>query len=463
MAVHALIGGLISRAMGGEFGAGAAGAGAATLIMETFGKELESSDALRNLSEKDRKALMQLVSGAIGGVVAGATSGSGTAAAAGGATSQMAEQFNRQLHQEETSLIAKLAKDKARQICGSDTACISQKTTEWSDLLERTAKGMVDDGENAKNMAYLQALLQTGSIPNSEGSRGGIEAYLKNLQTAQDMLVPYMGKAITVNGVAATADGAIQTYFSATPAQRTDPTGNYLLNVQPPAPIVPGVELRDQNRLEQFATPNGSAQPVYPVEEWLIGGQVAGKLAGTIGRLLESVDVAMLGRVTASPGGNISAQQITQEGLVLRMSTADRALLSQIGNLPSSALQGDLREYVANNYFVRNGFTPMYGKCGSGNCFDGVYVKGNTVYINEVKPLNANGSIQLSGQSGSLPTQMTDAWVDNAISRLAKSGNPDAVRTAEILLQAKKDNTLVKIVTGVDSKGITAVKLSRGK
>ncbi|MGA4116129.1 hemagglutinin repeat-containing protein [Ralstonia nicotianae] len=463
VAVHALVGGLISRAMGGEFGAGAAGAGAATLIMETFGKELESSDALRNLSEKDRKALMQLVSGAIGGVVAGATSGSGTAAAAGGATSQMAEQFNRQLHQEETSLIAKLAKDKARQICGSDTACISQKTTEWSDLLERTAKGMVDDGENAKNMAYLQALLQTGSIPNSEGSRGGIEAYLKNLQTAQDMLVPYMGKAIIVNGVAATADGAIQTYFSATPAQRTDPTGNYLLNVQPPAPIVPGVELRDQNRLEQFATPNGSAQPVYPVEEWLIGGQVAGKLAGTIGRLLESVDVAMLGRVTASPGGNISAQQITQEGLVLRMSTADRALLSQIGNLPSSALQGDLREYVANNYFVRNGFTPMYGKCGSGNCFDGVYVKGNTVYINEVKPLNANGSIQLSGQSGSLPTQMTDAWVDNAISRLAKSGNPDAVRTAEILLQAKKDNTLVKIVTGVDSKGITAVKLSGGK
>ncbi len=463
VAVHALIGGLISRAMGGEFVAGAAGAGAATLVMETFGKELESSDALRNLSEKDRKALMQLVSGAIGGVVAGATSGSGTAAAAGGATSQMAEQFNRQSHQEETSLIAKLAKDKARQICGSDTACISQKTTEWSDLLERTAKGMVDDGENAKNMAYLQALLQTGSIPNSEGSRGGIEAYLKNLQTAQDMLVPYMGKAIIVNGVAATADGAIQTYFSATPAQRTDPTGNYLLNVQPPAPIVPGVELRDQNRLEQFATPNGSAQPVYPVEEWLIGGQVAGKLAGTIGRLLESVDVAMLGRVTASPGGNISAQQITQEGLVLRMSTADRALLSQIGNLPSSALQGDLREYVANNYFVRNGFTPMYGKCGSGNCFDGVYVKGNTVYINEVKPLNANGSIQLSGQSGSLPTQMTDAWVDNAISRLAKSGNPDAVRTAEILLQAKKDNTLVKIVTGVDSKGITAVKLSGGK
>ncbi|MGA4235147.1 hemagglutinin repeat-containing protein, partial [Ralstonia nicotianae] len=463
VAVHALVGGLISRAMGGEFVAGAAGAGAATLIMETFGKELESSDALRNLSEKDRKALMQLVSGAIGGVVAGATSGSGTAAAAGGATSQMAEQFNRQLHQEETSLIAKLAKDKARQICGSDTACISQKTTEWSDLLERTAKGMVDDGENAKNMAYLQALLQTGSIPNSEGSRGGIEAYLKNLQTAQDMLVPYMGKAIIVNGVAATADGAVQTYFSATPAQRADPNGNYLLNVQPPAPIVPGMELRDQNRLEQFATPNGSAQPVYPVEEWLIGGQVAGKLAGTIGRLLESVDVAMLGRVTASPGGNISAQQITQEGLALRMSTADRALLSQIGNLPSSALQGDLREYVANNYFVRNGFTPMYGKCGSGNCFDGVYVKGDAVYINEVKPLNANGSIQLSGQSGSLPTQMTDAWVDNAISRLAKSGNPDAVRTAEILLQAKKDNTLVKIVTGVDSKGITAVKLSGGK
>ncbi|WP_248114587.1 hypothetical protein, partial [Ralstonia pseudosolanacearum] len=276
---------------------------------------------------------------------------------------------------------------------------------------------------------------------------------------AQDMLVPYMGKAIIVNGVAATADGAVQTYFSATPAQRADPNGNYLLNVQPPAPIVPGMELRDQNRLEQFATPNGSAQPVYPVEEWLIGGQVAGKLAGTIGRLLESVDVAMLGRVTASPGGNISAQQITQEGLALRMSTADRALLSQIGNLPSSALQGDLREYVANNYFVRNGFTPMYGKCGSGNCFDGVYVKGDAVYINEVKPLNANGSIQLSGQSGSLPTQMTDEWVESAVRRLRSSGDPSAIKTADIIVAAKARNQLIKIVTGVNSQGITAVKL----
>nr|WP_275761232.1 hemagglutinin repeat-containing protein [Ralstonia pseudosolanacearum] len=463
VAVHALVGGLISRAMGGEFAAGAAGAGAATLIMETLGKELEGSDALRQLSEKDRKALMQLVSGAIGGIVAGAASGSGSAAAAAGATSQMAEQFNRQLHPAETDLIKKLAQDKARQDCGGNAACIDQATIYWSDMLERTAKGLVDDQENAKNMAYLQAVLQTANIPNSEGARGGIDAYIKNLQAAQDMLAPYMGKTITVNGVVVTADGSAQTYFRATEAQRADSYANYVLGMQPPPSVVAGVQMRDQNRLEHLATPNGSAQPVYPVEEWLIGGQVAGKVLGTAGRLLDSLDVAILGRVTASSGGNISAQQVTREGLSLPVSAADRALLSQIDNLPSTALQGDLREYVANNYFVRNGFTPMEGKCGSGNCFDGVYVKGNSVYINEVKPLNANGSIQLSGPSGNLPTQMTDAWVDNAINRLANSGNPDAVRTAEILFKAKKDGTLVKIVTGVDGKGITAVKLSGGK
>nr|CUV43094.1 protein of unknown function [Ralstonia solanacearum] len=48
MAVHALIGGLISRAMGGEFVAGAAGAGAAALVLETFRKGLGNVAVLRH-------------------------------------------------------------------------------------------------------------------------------------------------------------------------------------------------------------------------------------------------------------------------------------------------------------------------------------------------------------------------------------------------------------------------------
>ncbi|MHA6829473.1 deaminase domain-containing protein, partial [Ralstonia pseudosolanacearum] len=161
VAVHALVGGLISRAMGGEFVAGAAGAGAATLIMETFGKELESSDALRNLSEKDRKALMQLVSGAIGGVVAGATSGSGTAAAAGGATSQMAEQFNRQLHPDEQKWIRDHAKEFARQQRISEEQAIERLSQQAAKQVDYLWRAQLSDGDDETAKAFLGGSKQT--------------------------------------------------------------------------------------------------------------------------------------------------------------------------------------------------------------------------------------------------------------------------------------------------------------
>ena len=99
----------------------------------------------------------------------------------------------------------------------------------------------------------------------------------------------------------------------------------------------------------------------------------------------------------------------------------------------------------------------MEGKCGS-NCFDGVYIKGDKVYINEVKPLNSDGTIKLSGPSGAMDTQMTDAWIDSAINRLEK-GSAEQMATAVKIRSAIDNNALVKIVTGVDTKGMTIVKL----
>lgn len=130
--------------------------------------------------------------------------------------------------------------------------------------------------------------------------------------------------------------------------------------------------------------------------------------------------MALAGKVGAAAKGNIGAQQITEAGIPVRLSAVERGTLSTIDTLPNTALQGEAREYIANSYFMRNGFTPLEGKCGSGNCFDGVYVKGNTVYVNEVKPLNANGSIKLSGPPGAMDTQMTDKWIESAIDRLKK-------------------------------------------
>ncbi|WP_197387260.1 hemagglutinin repeat-containing protein [Ralstonia pseudosolanacearum] len=451
MGLHAVVAGAGAALGGGNVAGAVAGTVAGDMASNAVSKTL--GDTL------GANLVANLAAGAAGAAAGGALGGSaGAWSGANGALS--ADLYNRQLHPEETRLIKKLAQEKAQQICGGDATCVSNATVVWSDLLERTAKGLVDDQENAKNMAYLQALLQTANIPNSEGARGGIDAYIKGLQTAQDMLAPYMGKTITsANGTESMADGSAQTYFSATQAQRADSYANYVLGVQSPAPVAPGVDMRDQNRLERLATPNGSAQPVYTAEELLIGGPLAGKLLGTAGRVLESLDVSILGRATASSGGNISAQQITKEGLSLPVSAADRALLSQIGNLPSTALQGELREYVANNYFVRNGFTSLDGKCGSGNCFDGVYVKGNTVYINEVKPLNADGSIKLNGpSSGGLPTQMTDAWIQDALGRLMNGTQEQQVVAAQIQ-KAINSGTLVKTVTGVNSSGMTAIRI----
>lgn len=144
--------------------------------------------------------------------------------------------------------------------------------------------------------------------------------------------------------------------------------------------------------------------------------------------------------------------------MTLPLSSADRALLSQIDGLPNTTMQGNVREFVVNNYFARNGYTQLEGKCAS-NCFDGVYIKGDTVYINEIKPLNANGSIKLSGPSGSMETQMTEEWVNSAINRLRNTGDPAAIRTADAIQAAKGNQKLVKLVTGVNGDGATIVKL----
>ncbi|WP_247423038.1 hemagglutinin repeat-containing protein [Ralstonia pseudosolanacearum] len=171
VAVHALVGGLISRAMGGEFAAGAVGAGVATLVMETLGKELDNSDALRKLSPGDRKALMQLVSGAVGGIVAGVASGSSSAAAAAGATSQMAEQFNREQHEDknpakdEKKVLAKLQEGKSpeEQQQLADAACaLIHCAAGLSDNDPDKAALKASEQRGAQNLAQQQQLKATG-------------------------------------------------------------------------------------------------------------------------------------------------------------------------------------------------------------------------------------------------------------------------------------------------------------
>lgn len=142
-------------------------------------------------------------------------------------------------------VVEQLAKEKEKAVCRGDSSCVAKATTYWTDMLERAAKGMVDDTANKENMAYLQTLIQTANNPTSEGAMGGLSSYLTNLQTAQDMLSQYMGKPILVRGSPMISDGSAQTYFSATPAQRSDQYLNSVLGSLPGS-IVPGASQRDQ-------------------------------------------------------------------------------------------------------------------------------------------------------------------------------------------------------------------------
>ena len=146
------------------------------------------------------------------------------------------------------------------------------------------------------------------------------------------------------------------------------------------------------------------------------------------------------------------------------LNAAEKTQLSTLNTLSSTAEQGVLREQVTNGYFARNGFTQLEGKCGSNNCFDGVFVKGDTVYVVETKPLQVNGSIKLNGSEGDLPTQMTPEWVKSRSDALAQTGDPVKQQTATLIEQARNNlngKTLVKIVAGVNENGVTLVKLMK--
>jgi filamentous hemagglutinin len=118
-----------------------------------------------------------------------------------------------------------------------------------------------------------------------------------------------------------------------------------------------------------------------------------------------------------------------------------------------------VRETVSNSYFERNGFKSMDGKCGS-NCFDGVYIKGDQVIVNEVKPLNADGSIKLSpAQPSGLPTQGTLDWVKDRAQALIDTKDPAKVEVGKLIQEADRAGKLTTTISGVNSNGMVIVKV----
>jgi hypothetical protein len=117
--------------------------------------------------------------------------------------------------------------------------------------------------------------------------------FFNDLQAAQRLLNADVGRPILDsrgNALLGT-DGQPQTFFGTTAEQRANPYGNTLLG-QMPTSIIPGKDNRDTDRLEVLNARNGSAIPIYPVEELVLGGAVGNRVTAALGRAAGAVDDA---------------------------------------------------------------------------------------------------------------------------------------------------------------------------
>ncbi|WP_329956603.1 beta strand repeat-containing protein [Collimonas humicola] len=109
--VHGLIGGLMAKAIGGNFGTGAAGSAAAILAVETFGQQLLD---IKDMTPDEKNALVQLVGLTVGKAVAQAAGGTPADGNAAGVTAKLATQFNYLSHTEAALFKKKLDSCESR-------------------------------------------------------------------------------------------------------------------------------------------------------------------------------------------------------------------------------------------------------------------------------------------------------------------------------------------------------------
>jgi filamentous hemagglutinin len=279
VALHT-VSGALSGGIGGALGAVTVASSAQLLTDLQFKTELAFVES--GMTPVAARALAQgfaeATSIAVGSVVGGTT---------GASAALTTDTNNRQEAIAEISLIRKLAEDKAKQMCRGSSDCVTKMTLLWADALERESKGQVDAAEAAKNIAYLNKLMQASQDPNSEGARGGLTAYQAMQSTAKSILAPYAGQPILVNGKPSTVKGSVLTYFGATQAQFNDPYANESLGGVP-EPVFWGVGSRDADRVVNFAAQNGAANAIYPMEEVFLGGALTNRVIGSLGKFFGS-------------------------------------------------------------------------------------------------------------------------------------------------------------------------------
>ncbi len=444
VALHTLAGALTGGGIDGALGAGAVARAAPLLneLQDSITKTLKDGGASDTLAG----FVGQLVSsGTAAGLGALASGGN----VAGAATGLNVDVNNRLLHPDQLKILSNLAK------------------------------------KTGKSEADYTAVLCTLQNCDINGFSGYDQSGQGTYQAGRDLLAsnPEMFKQIASEIVSSGALSGQFAYQAGSADFMKDSAGKYWNDKYNGLRDIYGLASSNPEDLASFIkgavkgfSNNVKDAPPYSLDNadeqrgaiWaniaLVAGPVAkgagGAVLTTVGEAWEVSKILTAGEVATSTKGTISAQQMTRMGVSATLNEAELAKLGSINSLDSAAA-GALRETVADSYFTRNGFTALDGKCGV-NCFDGVYVKGNQVIINEVKPLGQNNTIQLNGPnlSTKLPTQMTDRWIDSRLAELVNSGDPLKMATAQTIQTAINNGTLVKMVSGINGNGMTMVKVS---
>lgn len=202
-AMHAVVGGLLSEAMGGDFKTGAVAAGANEALIET----LDRSSLLAGADQAEHQRLVNMASQLVGIVAAASVGGN---VQLGAEIAGNAQAYNRQLHSFERKLIDEKAQE-LQQTLGNSLSGLS-----WNELLSYEAGAAVDSDDSQK-LAALKASL---SDSNPEHLN-----LMQDLAQAQQIIDQIKSQRIALkwnNGESITANGDKVYAFDATEMQRQD-------------------------------------------------------------------------------------------------------------------------------------------------------------------------------------------------------------------------------------------------
>lgn len=498
VALHALVGGLLNEAAGGDFKTGAVAAGANELLV----------DQLAALVKNDQN--MQVMASQLVGLVAAASVDGDVNQ--GAAIARDATNYNRLLHPDEEEWLKKHAKAFADKLGISPQEAMERLSQQAMREVDYLWRAQLTDGDDLAAQSFLKETRQT--FVNDLGERQKLftaegmqlfrpEMFGDTADTAFYKQFVHSGisrslsagltKELQDSGLAM-KDGAfdlgkavlehpglvVESVFEAVaglPQSLRDGLVESGVSIGEGAAVSFDENLTDKINAIYGTDISGAQTALLAIRTIaaISGAGAVGKTGGKLtkelaeavqknldkmGRAWESDKVLNAGEVAMSGGGNISAQQITRVGTPAGLNAAEVNALSKLDSLDSTKA-GVLRETVSNSYFERNGFASLDGKCGAGNCFDGVYIKGDLVIINEVKPLQANGSIKLSGgnKSTDLGTQMSDEWIVSRANALEATKDPVKVQLAKQILEAKGSGKLTTVVSGVNRSGMVIVKV----